>query len=348
MTAAFRKSCTAIACVLLSQAYSADSYAQGMHFSQFYNAPLLLNPANTALMPDNDYRVGVNYRNQWSSIPVPYRTYSVFGDLQLMRNRNESNWLGLGFSFWNDKAGNGELSLSRVEMSVAYHVQMGESAMISAGVSAANAQRSVDFNKLTFDRQWNGFSFDPSRANGEQGYRATTSFFDVGAGVNLAYFPNENTYLKIGVGLAHLTQPKETFYGQDNRLGMRPTANIDLLLKVGNNVIFNPSAYYTTQKGAYQMMYGTLFQVKVSGEKTGFNETTTSLILGAYHRWSEAVVAVVGLQYGQFRFTSSYDYTISSFATANRGRGAFELSMIYEGVYGEFSRQRRTQNCPRF
>ncbi|HRO42531.1 MAG TPA: PorP/SprF family type IX secretion system membrane protein [Flavipsychrobacter sp.] len=328
-------------CLLLT----AFCNAQGMHFSQYYNAPLLLNPANTALMPDNDYRVGVNYRNQWAAVPVPYRTYSVYGDLQALRNRNYTNWLGLGFGFWSDKAGNGDLSLSRIEMNVAYHVQMGESAMISAGVSVAQAQRTVDFNKLTFDRQWDGFRFDPAKTNGENGYTARTSFFDLGAGVNLAYFPNENTYLKIGMGLAHLTQPKETFYGQENKMGMRPTGNVDLLVKLSNNVIFNPSVYYTTQKGAMELLYGTQFKVNVSDPK---QRTVTALIVGAYHRWNEALVGTLGLQHGQFRFMTSYDYTMSSFNTATKGRGAFEIGIVYEGVYGEFSRTRQSFNCPRF
>src|SRR5687768_13145294 len=81
-----------------------DAAAQGIHFSQYYNAPILLNPANTALMPEADYRVGFNYRKQWASIPVPYKTTSAYADFQAMRTRNESNWLGVGVGFFSDKA----------------------------------------------------------------------------------------------------------------------------------------------------------------------------------------------------------------------------------------------------
>ncbi|HEY8915865.1 MAG TPA: type IX secretion system membrane protein PorP/SprF, partial [Chitinophaga sp.] len=45
--------------------------AQDLHFSQFFNSPLTTNPANTGFIPDGNYRVGINYRNQWASIPVP-------------------------------------------------------------------------------------------------------------------------------------------------------------------------------------------------------------------------------------------------------------------------------------
>ena len=56
---------------------------QDLHFSQFMNSPLLTNPANTGFIPAADYRLGMNYRNQWSSImTVPYKTMSAYGDIR--------------------------------------------------------------------------------------------------------------------------------------------------------------------------------------------------------------------------------------------------------------------------
>lgn len=319
------------------------AFAQGMHFSQYYNAPLLLNPANTALMPDHDFRIGVNYRKQWATVPVPYRTTSAYADFQALRNRNLTNWLGLGLAFWNDKAGDGNLALTRTEAFIAYHIQMGEHAMISAGISGAYVQRSVDFNKFTFDQQWDGFVFNTSTASGETGYNAKTNFFDVGAGVNLSLFSNENFYLKIGAGVAHLTQPKESFYGMENKMGIRPTGNIDAMFKLGSSLILNPSIYYTTQKNASELIYGTLFRINVSN-----SETPTELVFGAYHRWNEAIIGVIGLRYMQWTVMSNYDFTASQLTKDNKGNGAFELGLVYQGLYGEFSNDRRTLNCPRF
>ena len=56
-----------------------DANAQDLHFSQYFNAPILVNPANTGFNPDNDYRIGGNYRNQWSAVGSPYKTMSVWG-----------------------------------------------------------------------------------------------------------------------------------------------------------------------------------------------------------------------------------------------------------------------------
>jgi hypothetical protein len=76
---------------------SLTTIAQDLHFSQFFNSPLTTNPANTGFIPDADYRVGGNYRNQWSSVMAqPYKTMSLFADAQVFRERMENGWLGLG------------------------------------------------------------------------------------------------------------------------------------------------------------------------------------------------------------------------------------------------------------
>src|SRR5271154_217770 len=98
------------------------SYAQDLHFSQWFNSPLTTNPANTGFIPDADYRLGANYRNQWSTImSVPYTTMSVWGDAQVLRNKIENGWLGLGGVILRDQAGSGTLTSTEVYGSVAYH-----------------------------------------------------------------------------------------------------------------------------------------------------------------------------------------------------------------------------------
>lgn len=322
---------------------------QGIHFSQYYNTPMLLNPANTGLMPENDYRVGINYRKQWAAVPVPYNTFSAYGDLQLFRNRNQTNWLGLGLAVFNDNAGDGNLKLVRWEGFAAYHIQMGLTSMISVGLSGSTNQRSVDFAKLTFGAQWDGFKFDGTRATQEPitGI-GQSSYMDVGAGINYAYFPNENVYLKIGAGVAHLNTPTESFYGMNNQIGMRPTGNADLLIRANPRFILNPSVYYSTQRNASELVYGSLFRFAVSQESMSEYTHNDQLILGAFNRWNESVIGVVGVQWSGVRIMANYDFTISKMNTVNRGYGALEFSLVYEGLYGLNSKGRQSYNCPRF
>lgn len=52
--------------------------AQDIQFSQFYAAPLYLNPAMTGASEMT--RIGVNYRNQWPGLDQTFNAYSAYAD----------------------------------------------------------------------------------------------------------------------------------------------------------------------------------------------------------------------------------------------------------------------------
>jgi len=321
--------------------------AQSMHFSQYYNAPMLLNPANTALMSDNDYRIGGNYRNQWATIPVPYNTFSAFADFKLFHNEERNNWLGIGGAFFNDKAGDGNLALTRIEGFVAYHLGITPTSMISAGLSYGAVQRSVNLGALTFDSQWDGFTFNKTLSNNESGNLAKTNFSTIGAGLNYAYFPNEATYIKLGVGVANINQPTESFYAMSNKIGIRPTVNLDGIFRLTEMWTLNPSVYYTTQTGAYELVYGSLLKAQISNTK----DNNTSLILGVFNRFNESLIGAFGVEWNGLQVVGSYDFPISDIKPATGSYGAMEFSIIYQGLYSNLrsgERGVRTMNCPRF
>ena len=62
--------------LLLTNSFMLTANSQDLHFSQFMNSPLLINPANTGFIPDGDFRLGANYRNQWASVSAfPYKSH---------------------------------------------------------------------------------------------------------------------------------------------------------------------------------------------------------------------------------------------------------------------------------
>src|SRR5829696_9753336 len=126
-----------IICSLLAT-YPAQ--AQDLHFSQFFNSPLSTNPANTGFIPDGDYRLGVNFRDQWSSImSIPYKTMSAFADVQVMKNRDQTGWVGLGGLVLRDVAGSGNLTSTKLYGSVAYHQMLGYASLLSMGFNVGYA-----------------------------------------------------------------------------------------------------------------------------------------------------------------------------------------------------------------
>src|SRR5262245_34526848 len=86
--------------------------AQDIHFSQFGNSPANLNPALTGVFA-GDLRFIANYRSQWKSVPVDYRTLSAAFDSKLFHKAfGKSSYLGYGLVFNNDVAGDAQIGIS--------------------------------------------------------------------------------------------------------------------------------------------------------------------------------------------------------------------------------------------
>lgn len=322
---------------------AAPLHAQDLHFSQFFNSPLTTNPANTGFLPDADYRIGGNYRNQWSSVmTVPYKTYSLYGDAQVLRDKLETGWLGLGGVILSDVAGSGSLRSNKVYGSIAYHQQLGLSSLLSAGFNIGWANKRIDVTKLKFPDQFDGKFFD-NPVTAVNLVNTSVSYMDVQAGLNYAYFPQENVYINAGYSIHHVNRPKETFFNDNTNAGRIPMRHIgflNALLKVNDRVIINPNAYFTTQAKATELVFGMNANYNLSeyGEK--------QLIGGLYYRLGDAVAPMVGVQVNNLSITYSYDATLSSLNKFNSYRGASEISIVKKGLYPQHG-DRQTM-CPSF
>ncbi|MEO7801115.1 MAG: PorP/SprF family type IX secretion system membrane protein, partial [Ginsengibacter sp.] len=206
---------------------SAKAYNQDLHFSQFFNSPLTTNPANTGFIPDADYRLGANYRNQYSNIlAMPYKTISIFGDAQVFRDRLESGWVGLGGVILRDVAGSGSLTSTKAYASVAYHQLLGLSSLLSAGFNIGVANKSIDQSKLKFPDQFDGKFFDGTLPTSVVLNNNNITYFDMQAGMNYAYFPTENIYINAGYSIHHINKPKETFFSDQSDSNTVPMRHI--------------------------------------------------------------------------------------------------------------------------
>lgn len=318
--------------------------AQDLHFSQFYNSPLLTNPANTGFIPDGNYRIGVNYRDQWSSIPVPYKTMSAFGDFQLLRDRLEYGWLGVGGVLLRDVAGAGDLTSTKAYGSIAYHQLLGQSSLLSLGFNGGVANKHVDITKLTFGDQWNGQFFDSAIPTAEPLQNNRVNYFDLQVGMNYAYFPTDNIYVNVGASVQHLNHPRETFYDTNNEIARRYIGFLNASIKLNDKVIVNPGGYYSWQTKSTELVLGANVAYNLSGDGV------QQLYGGLYYRAHDAAIFMVGYQLQQLKFNFSYDVTTSSLAVNNGRQGAYEIGIVYTGLYPNrsFGAARRSTICPSF
>jgi type IX secretion system PorP/SprF family membrane protein len=324
--------------------FAASIHAQDLHFSQFFNSPLTTNPANTGFIPDADYRIGAHYRNQYSSImAMPYKTMSIYGDAQVFRDRLESGWLGLGGVILRDVAGTGSLTSTKAYGSIAYHQMLGNSSLLTAGFNVGWVNKRIDQTKLKFPDQFDGKFFNSNIPTGVTLTNDNVSYFDLQAGMNYAYFPTENVYVNAGYSIHHVNRPLESFLdaGTDTtRVSMRHIGFLNAIVKLNDNIIINPNAYYTTQAKASELVVGLngAYNLSGDGEK--------QLIGGLYYRLGDAIVPTIGFELKNVRFTFSYDVTTSSLHNFNGYRGASEFNVMKKGFYGVGTD--RQSLCPSF
>ena len=323
-------------------------HAQDLHFSQWFNEPLLTNPANTGFIPDADYRIGANYRNQWSSImSQPYKTMSIWGDAQVFRSRIQSGWLGLGGAILHDVAGAGSLSTTQIYGSVAYHQMLGYSSLLSIGFNTGWVNKQINSSNLKFPDQFDGKFFATNVPTSVFIDNPNINYFDMQVGMNYAYFPDNKTYVNAGFSVQHLNQPKETFFSTDlagysNRVPPRFIGFMNGSFKTSDLVIVNPMAYYTQQADAHELVFGANLAYNLSGDGE------QQLIGGLYYRSADAFIPMVGFVYKSLRLMFSYDITTSSLKQYNNGIGAWEFAVIRSGNYSEYNGDPHQSLCPTF
>ncbi|MEI9908646.1 MAG: PorP/SprF family type IX secretion system membrane protein [Bacteroidota bacterium] len=321
------------------------SFSQDFHFSQFMNSPLSTNPANTGFIPGGDYRLGVNYRNQWSSVmSVPYKTMSAFGDIQVAQREN--SWMGIGGLVLRDVAGSGNLTSTKIYGSVAYHQTLNLASLFSLGFNVGWASKQINVTNLKFPDQFDGHFFDNHLPTSASLDYSSINYLDIQAGLNYAYFPNENTYLNAGFSSFHINRPRESFFdaepGIDNRIPVRHTAFLNGSFKLNDQWIVNPNTYFSLQAKSSEWVVGANAHYNLSGDGEKI------LIGGLYYRSGDAVIPMIGLGLKDYTFSFTYDATISTLRNYNNTRGAFEFSLIKQGVFDKFNGNKRDGMCPSF
>ncbi len=317
--------------------------AQDLHFSQFFNTPLSTNPANTGFLPNSDYRLGAHYREQWASIPVSYKTMSVYGDFQVLRDLIPSGWFGVGGLILQDVAGSGNLRSTKAYSSIAYHQMLGNTGLLSAGFNLGFASKRINASNLRFGDMWDGKGFNG--ATSEMLVNNSVSYFDMQTGLNYAMFPSDNFYFHLGFSMHHVNKPRESFFAlsinNDNIVQPRYIYFADAVIKPNEQVIISPGVYFTHQSKASELVGGLHLNYNVSGNGQ------QQLILGAYVRPGDAVIPMLGYQWGNFKFSFTYDVTTSSLKNFNNGMGATEMYMQYNGLYTLLYADRQSF-CPVF
>jgi len=330
--------------LVISMVISGELFAQDIHFSQFYNAPLTVNPALTGRIAGS-FRAGINYRNQWPYTfdkLTSYSTPALYFDMPL-RFKDKANVIGAGAYVVNDRSAGGLLTNLTLMASVAYHRGLGKNNnhAISVGVQGGYIQRQVDQSGLIFGSDVADLqNFDPTTTSSRTLQNTSISNFDLQAGIMWNSRISKKLNLYAGVSAYHILEPEHTFAGttgDDAKLPRRYGINAGADYKITSKVGLLPSFIYMRQVNAQEYNFGLSSSIMVNNN--------TTLFVGAYYRMKDAINPYLGVDLFNVRVGLSYDANISDLSSTN---GAFEVSLSYMAKYIELPGVNPSLYCPRF
>ena len=298
-------------------------FGQDPFFSQFYNAPLTLNPALTGISYGN-IRVGANYRNHFTAFD-PFETYAFSMDMSILENSMKDNFAGIGFLAVKDFSGIG-LENTKAMASFSFHKAFGNQGKhyLALGGQAGVDQTNLRLEDLTTQSQWvAGSGLDQTLQNGESFGSDNSLLIDFQAGMMWYSFVNDRLLLFAGSSVFHITEPEKTFLDQDAKLARRMVGHAGGKIKVGTRTSVVPNIVYMEQASKQVINGGLLLEYDLS------NQTQTQILtVGGWLRNRDIIIANVGLEIKSFQIGLSYDVFISDVNTVSQ-RGGLEISLSY-------------------
>jgi len=300
--------------------------AQDPHFSQFFASPLTLNPAFTGKF-DGQFRLAANHRDQWPSIPKAYVTTTGSVDFGILKTKvPEGDVFGIGFSGLSDQSADAALKLNYGSVSMSYHKALDENGYntIGAGFQATYSSAILDFTKLTFEDQLtqNGFT-GVTLENLNNG--SNQNFVDVNAGLLYSGSTDGINNFYLGASVYHINRPNLSFIDKVWNLSPRMTIHGGGSFPVSEILSVNASAIHQIQNKASETLVGAALSANLNAD----TDNPSSVYIGSWIRFKDAIIPYVGIEIGGLRIGASYDINTSGLKAATLSRGGSEFSIIY-------------------
>jgi type IX secretion system PorP/SprF family membrane protein len=314
--------------------------AQDRHFTQFYAAPLQLNPALTGAF-DGKYRVGGVYRDQWRSLlDQPYQTFAFGADMRFTPSRaTVKDKIGVGITFLNDRVNQIGFSTTQLGLSGAYHKSLNafNTQYLSAGFQFGLTQRNVNYDYLNFQDQFNGIDQFKGISR-EKLPENNFGYADLSMGLNYANAPKNRTGVFIGLAMHHFAQPNVSFYERpeipNNKLFTRYSAQLNVQIPINRRVSFTPRLLAALQGPHLEMNVG-------ANVRSVLNTSGTAIHFGGWARPVrtqngvnlDAIALLFGMEFNNILVGLSYDLNIPTLTNYRKVQNSFEISLIYLGDY---------------
>ncbi|HBG69503.1 MAG: hypothetical protein A2W93_01175 [Bacteroidetes bacterium GWF2_43_63] len=320
-------------------AFTFGMRAQDMHYSQYNEAPLLLNPALTGYF-DGNHRFVLNYKNQWKSLGAAYNNYDFSYDISFNKGNTTNGFLAIGITAFNDVTGDVQFTTTGAILNVAYQLYLNESNMLGAGIYGGYVQKKLSDENQMWVNQYDGTTgFDGTITSNEMFTNMDFAYTDFGAGLNYSFSnntkglkSNEGFKFNVGGAVQHVTQPAYQFTGTaDETIDMRINAHFRSVIQIGNsNLALIPGFYYSMQGTQKEMIPGLGFryQLREESKYTGFIKDAY-LTIGEQYRAGDAAITYAMIELNDFAMGVSYDVNVSKLSKFTNMNGGFEFMVRY-------------------
>ncbi len=302
--------------------------AQDPVFSQFYSSPMSVNPA-LAGNGDATWRIVGNRRSQWIGEGLePLTTTSISFDGKLFKQPGkETNYIGGGFLFLQDKGLSGAYKSNSFHFIASSHVSLDEddSQGLSVGLGGSYSNTLIDFSQLSFAQQLNSSGFNRALPTNEPYLSNVKPYFSMFAGVNYSYI-GDNASFDIGVAGYRFLKTNRSALNDPTQLDPpRYNFHADFQAFLSDKVVFNTNAIYVLESNLHSYTVGVNFG-RIFGEP---DETPTILNAGLWYRGNEAVIPYLGMVYRNLQAGMTYDIPTSTSNNALGTLKTYEFSLIF-------------------
>ncbi len=317
-------------------------FAQDLQYSQYYNAPLFLNPAFTGTAENS--RAVVNYRKQWPGLNNPFQSYSLSID-HLIEPANA----GVGLVVKRDEQGSSNLTATELGIIGSYLLPLNASLVFVPAIQASWVNRSLNYRNLVFEDQFD--LNDPTYiapTSEEFAYAGRQNYLDLSAG-GVLY--SEDFWF--GISLNHMNRPNQVFLSNMNdRLPIKASFN------AGYKFYFEKPRYGKREKSVIPtFLYKT--QGRFDQLDIGVYGIYSPLTVGLWYRGlpvkpsvdgrmnHDAIVVMAGIRYKRALFAYSYDFTISPLRKYTGGAHEISLAIEWKTPY-KTKKRGKPIPCPKF
>jgi len=323
----------------------ATTIAQDINFSQFYEMPLLRNPALAGLYK-GDFRATAAFRSQWNSVTIPYTSQALGVEMKFSTSQYSDNYLALGVQMTNDLAGDSKLGRTQVLPVLTYHQSLSDDndTYLSLGFMGGPVQQRFDPSKLTFDDQFVNGAYSSTNPTQQTFSNSNVSYLDASVGMLFSTSIANDVKVYFGGSYFHLNQPKVAFdRSRDVRLNKKVMINAGASAPLSDYDRLILYADYFMQGGNKQMQGGFMFKHDLIQMD---EEETVSISAGSFLRWNDAVIPVVKLDLYELSIGLTYDVNISKLRAASQSRGGYEITLSYRNFLNMRNSSVNAVRCP--